>query len=224
MHGVTITELIEKMNLRNSTPQIDTDKIVLTHPDVNRPALQLTGFFDHFDRERVQIIGYVEQAYIKTMERDVKRQMFDKLTSSQIPCLVFSRSQEPDDDLLEYCNYYGVPCLVSDKTTSSLMAEVIRWLNVKLAAWTIPSFSRSIGFLRIASMIRNTRRPPSSAGSGSRFITPRFALKRMAKFTSTMATTVFPAGAACSTVWSMVVTIPTGPLISSALTLPANII
>ena len=85
MHGVTITELIEKMNLRNSTPQIDTDKIVLTHPDVNRPALQLTGFFDHFDRERVQIIGYVEQAYIKTMERDVKRQMFDKLTSSQIP-------------------------------------------------------------------------------------------------------------------------------------------
>ena len=133
MHGVTITELIEKMNLRNSTPQIDTDKIVLTHPDVNRPALQLTGFFDHFDRERVQIIGYVEQAYIKTMERDVKRQMFDKLTSSQIPCLVFSRSQEPDDDLLEYCNYYGVPCLVSDKTTSSLMAEVIRWLKVKLA-------------------------------------------------------------------------------------------
>ena len=133
MHGVTITELIEKMHLRNSTPQIDTDKIVLTHPDVNRPALQLTGFFDHFDRERVQIIGYVEQAYIKTMERDVKRQMFDKLTSSQIPCLVFSRSQEPDDDLLEYCNYYGVPCLVSDKTTSSLMAEVIRWLKVQLA-------------------------------------------------------------------------------------------
>lgn len=133
MHGVTISELIEKMKLRNTTPEIDTDKIVLTHPDVNRPALQLTGFFDHFDRERVQIIGYVEQAYINTMDREVKRRMYDKLTSSQIPCLVFSRGQNPDDDLLEYCNYYGVPCLVSDKTTSSLMAEIIRWLNVKLA-------------------------------------------------------------------------------------------
>ena len=133
MHGVTITELIEKFKLRNTTPDIDTDKIVLTHPDVNRPALQLTGFFDHFDRERVQIIGYVEQAYINTMERDVKRAMYEKLTSSQIPCLVFSRDQEPDEDLLEYCSYYGVPCLVSKKTTSSLMAEVIRWLNVKLA-------------------------------------------------------------------------------------------
>ena len=133
MHGVTISELIEKMKLINTTPDIDTDKIVLTHPDVNRPALQLTGFFDHFDRERVQIIGYVEQAYINTMEREHKRQMYDKLTSSQIPCLVFSRGQEPDEDILEYCNYYGVPCLVSHKTTSSLMAEVIRWLNVKLA-------------------------------------------------------------------------------------------
>ena len=59
MHGVTITQVIEKFNLKNRTPDIDTDKVVLTHPDVNRPALQLTGFFDHFDRERVQIIGYV---------------------------------------------------------------------------------------------------------------------------------------------------------------------
>ena len=133
MHGVTISELIKKMKLKNTTPEIDTDKIVLTHPDVNRPALQLTGFFDHFDRERVQIIGYVEQAYINTMDQEQKRRMYDKLTSSQIPCLVFSRDQEPDEDLLEFCSYYGVPCLVSDKTTSALMAEIIRWLNVKLA-------------------------------------------------------------------------------------------
>ena len=133
MHGVTITELIDKLKLQNTTPDIDTDKIVLTHPDVNRPALQLTGFFDHFDRERVQIIGYVEQAYISTLDTERKRAIYDKLISSQIPCLVFSRSQMPDEDMLEFCNYYGVPCLVSDKTTSALMAEVIRWLNVKLA-------------------------------------------------------------------------------------------
>ena len=42
MHGVAITELIEKMNLRNMTPEIDAEKIVLSHPDVNRPALQLS--------------------------------------------------------------------------------------------------------------------------------------------------------------------------------------
>ena len=49
MHGVMITTFIEKMKLKNATPELDTDKIVLSHPEVNRPALQLAGFFDHFD-------------------------------------------------------------------------------------------------------------------------------------------------------------------------------
>lgn len=133
MHGVVITDLIEKMSLRNMTPEIDADKIVLSHPDVNRPALQLTGFFDHFDNERVQIIGYVEQEYINQMSKERKLEMYDKLLACQIPCLVYSRSQVPDEDILALCNHYGVPCLVSDKTTSDLMAEVIRWLKVKLA-------------------------------------------------------------------------------------------
>ncbi len=133
MYGVAITELIEKMNLRNMTPEIDTDKIVLSHPDVNRPALQLTGFYDHFDNERVQIIGYVEQEYIRQMNPERKVEMYDKLLSSQIPCLVYSRNQDPDEDMTALCNHYGVPCLVSEKTTSDLMAEVIRWLKVKLA-------------------------------------------------------------------------------------------
>ena len=133
MHGVTITELIEKWNLKNTTPEIDTEKIVLTHPEVNRPALQLTGFFDHFDNERIQIIGYVEQAYISTMEQTIKVKRYEQLVSSKIPCLVFSRGQMPDEDLITVCKYYGVPCLVSEKATSDLMAEVIRWLKVKLA-------------------------------------------------------------------------------------------
>lgn len=133
MHGVAITDLIEKMNLRNMTPEIDAEKVVLEHPDVNRPALQLAGFFDHFDNERVQIIGYVEQEYINQMNQDRKLEMYHKLLSCQIPCLVYSRSQNPDEDMLALCNHYGVPCLVSDKTTSDLMAEIIRWLKVKLA-------------------------------------------------------------------------------------------
>lgn len=133
MHGVTITELIEKMELKNMTPEIDEEKIVLAHPDVNRPALQLAGFFDHFDRDRVQIIGYVEQEYIKTLEHNRKVEVYDKLLSSKIPCLVYSRGQMPDEDMLARCNHYDVPCLVSEKTTSDLMAEVIRWLKVKLA-------------------------------------------------------------------------------------------
>ena len=128
MYGVTITELINKMNLKNILPEIDTDKVVLSHPDVNRPALQLAGFFDHFDRERVQIIGFVEQEYIKTLPRDRKIAMYERLLSSEIPCVLYSRSQMPDEDMKDLCLHYQVHCMVSDKSTSDLMADVIRWL------------------------------------------------------------------------------------------------
>lgn len=133
MYGVTIQELIDKMKMRNVTPEIDVEKAVLTDPDVNRPALQLTGFFEHFDKDRIQIIGYVEQEYIRQMDPERKRAIYDKLLAAKIPCLVYSRGQMPDEDMLELCSYYDVPCLVSDMSTSNLMAEVIRWLNVRLA-------------------------------------------------------------------------------------------
>ena len=133
MYGVTITELIDKLGLKNMTPELDTDSIMLVHPDVNRPALQLTGFFDHFDHERVQIIGYVEHAFLETLTPERRREVYEKLIASKIPCLLYSRGMTPDESVLELCSHYGVPCMVSDKKTSDLMAEVIRWLNVKLA-------------------------------------------------------------------------------------------
>ncbi|MCI8576557.1 MAG: HPr(Ser) kinase/phosphatase [Lachnospiraceae bacterium] len=133
MFGVTITELMNKMNLTSVTPEIDTDKIVLSHPDVNRPALQLAGFFDHFDNERVQIIGFVEQEYVKTLTREQKIQIYEKLLSSEIPCLVYSRGLTPDADILDFCRRYQVPCFTSEQTTCGLMAKIIRWLNERLA-------------------------------------------------------------------------------------------
>ena len=133
MYGVTIQELIDKMKMKNVTPEIDVEKIVRTHPDVNRPALQLAGFFDHFDKDRVQIIGYVEQEYIRQMAPERRREMYDKLLAEKIPCLVYPRGQMPDEDMLELSNHYDGPCMVSDMSTSDLMAEVIRWLKVKLA-------------------------------------------------------------------------------------------
>ena len=67
MSGVKLTTLVEKMDLMNLTPDIDLTDKEITVPDMNRPALQLTGYFDHFDSVRVQIIGYVEHTYLQTL-------------------------------------------------------------------------------------------------------------------------------------------------------------
>ena len=70
MSGVKLTDIVEKMNLKNLTPEVDITEREVLVPDVNRPALQLAGFFDHFDLNRVQIIGNVECAYLETLAEE----------------------------------------------------------------------------------------------------------------------------------------------------------
>lgn len=133
MEKYSLTKLIDKMNLKNLTPQIDTDAIMIMQPDINRPALQLAGFFEHFDKERVQMIGSVEKAYLDSLDKETRIERYQKLLSSQIPCIVFCRKIQPEVELLEIALKYNVPVLQSEKTTSSLMAEIIRWQKVQLA-------------------------------------------------------------------------------------------
>jgi HPr kinase/phosphorylase len=133
MYTVELVQLIEKLNLENCTPDIDIKHIKISQPDVNRPALQLAGFFDHFDSERVQVIGYVENAYMQKMDKDQRLQILSKLMDYHIPCIVFSRNLEVSDNFIQLATEKGVPILRTAKTTSSFMAEVIRWLNVELA-------------------------------------------------------------------------------------------
>ena len=56
MKGVELKKLIQELKLYNKTPDIDISKKRITTPDINRPALQLTGYLEHFENERVQII------------------------------------------------------------------------------------------------------------------------------------------------------------------------
>lgn len=133
MSTVKMSEVVEKMNLRNLTPDVDhTDKYVKL-PDINRPALQLSGFFKHFASERVQIIGYVEYSHLKTLDEEKKKEVYEAFLSYEIPCLIFCRNLKPDELLLAEANKRNIPVFSTEKKTSQFMAEIIRWLNVQLA-------------------------------------------------------------------------------------------
>ena len=133
MPTVSLNKMIEKLDLKNLTPDIATDGIEISSPDINRPALQLAGYFEHFACERVQIIGYVEYTYLKSLDRDVKLANYEQFLSSDIPCVIYSTRTEPDEDMIELAKKYHKPLLSSHRITSDLMAEVIRWLGVELA-------------------------------------------------------------------------------------------
>lgn len=133
MSSVKLTNIVEKMELKNLTPEIDMTDKVLTVPDINRPALQLTGFFDHFESDRVQIIGYVEYTYLQTLSQERKLEIYQQLLAHGVPCVIFSRDLRPEERFLQEAVKNDVPVFSTGKKTSSFMAEIIRWLNVELA-------------------------------------------------------------------------------------------
>ncbi|MCR4608734.1 MAG: HPr(Ser) kinase/phosphatase [Eubacterium sp.] len=133
-YSVSLSDFIKKLNLHNYTPEIDTDKIMITDPDINRPALQLAGFFEHFDTARVQICGNVEHAYLADMHtREENIEIFDRLFEFPIPCLVFCRNIEPYDFIIEAGKRHGIPVLSSGLATSAFVHESVRWLHEELA-------------------------------------------------------------------------------------------
>ena len=133
MASLRLVQIIEKAKLENLTPEIDISKIKITQPDINRPALQLAGYFEHFEATRLQIIGFVEYTYMEGLEPERKREVFEALLKHHIPAIVFCRELQPDPLFLEIARAHQIPILMTKKSTSTFMAEIIRWMNVKLA-------------------------------------------------------------------------------------------
>ncbi len=133
LYYVCLNDIVERMNLKNLTPDIETKGIKIWQSDLNRPALQLAGFFDYFDSERVQIIGKVEFTYMQNLFSSERKAVFARLFNSHIPCLVLSRSLEPLDDMLEIARETGIPILQTDMATSYFQSELNRYLKSELA-------------------------------------------------------------------------------------------
>ncbi len=133
MQKVRIKDMAEQMDLRCVTPHINMEDRDILIPDVNRPALQLTGYFDYFESDRVQIIGYVEYSFLETLSLEDKERIYDKLLSYNIPCIIFCRGLEPGPIFKSKAEKYGVPVFVTEQKTSPFSAEIVRWLHVELA-------------------------------------------------------------------------------------------
>lgn len=133
MASISLQRLIDKMKLTNLTPEIDISNIKISQPDINRPALQIAGYFENYESTRLQIVGFVEYTYMEGMEEKQKREILEQLLDHPTPGFVFCRDLVPDPIFMEIAKKHGVPLLNTSKATSAFMAEVIRWLNVKLA-------------------------------------------------------------------------------------------
>lgn len=131
--GVSVSKIVELLDLKVFTSEINLKKRKITKADINRPALQLTGFFKSFSNRRVQIIGNVEYYYIECLGPEIQKKRFEELLSYDIPCVIFCRDHRPFPEFLEIAEQNGIPILGTSRSTSEFTAELIYTLGEQLA-------------------------------------------------------------------------------------------
>lgn len=111
----------------------DPAKIFVSTSQVNRPGLQLAGFYEYFDPTRIQIIGREETSYLKTLSSEERTSKIEKLFSQGIPVVFVTHVEDTCPEILEQAKKYGIPVLSSEDSTSNVLYNLISSLNVHLA-------------------------------------------------------------------------------------------
>ena len=130
---VSLAEIIKEFNLETIYMPKDPGEILIDENDVTRPGLQLMGFYEYFNPERMQIIGKMEFAYLSTIDEETRTQRLDMLMSRHIPALIIARELPYFSEMLDLAQKYGIPLLRSKESTSNFIAGLIAFLNLNLA-------------------------------------------------------------------------------------------
>ena len=132
-YSIPLNSIVDELKLEKIYVPENMDEIHVTKKEVNRPGLQLVGFFDHFDNGRIQIMGKVEYHYLLELSPEERTKSLNDFFSHGILAFVVSTNLEVFPELLEAAKKYKTPILRSSLTTSEIMGAMISSLNVHLA-------------------------------------------------------------------------------------------
>jgi len=132
-YHVELGVIAQEINLERVYLPENWDKTPIRSSDVNRPGLQLGGFFDYFDKNRIQVIGMVETTYLGKMTSTQRLISFGRLFQMKIPAIMVSRGLEIFPEMLVAAEKYSIPVFRSAQSTSNLVASLYNSLNYHLA-------------------------------------------------------------------------------------------
>ncbi|WP_317856341.1 HPr(Ser) kinase/phosphatase [Chakrabartyella piscis] len=132
-YSAELTKIVRVFQLENILPDLDLKGRVITRKEINRPALQLAGYYYRFDNDRVQVIGRVEHGYLESLEPEERRLAICHLFENHIPCIVICKNLEVFPEMIQYGMKYNVPVFRTKNTTTDFTAEMIFWLRSELA-------------------------------------------------------------------------------------------
>jgi len=123
----------------------DVDAIYVDTSDLNRPGLQMAGFFEYFAVNRIQLFGMVEMNYLQNLDAAHRRERLDKFFSYNVPCVLIGRNLTPPREMMDAAAKYNTPVLMSGLTTTKLSHRTTTYIDRVLA----PSISRHAGLIDV---------------------------------------------------------------------------
>ncbi len=131
--SVSLAKMIKESQLEPLYMPRDPEDIDIVSMDIDRPGLELAGYMDFFDENRVIIFGLTEYSYLGQFDDDTQFEMIDRLFSKHPPAIIIARSLQPSDAIVRSAEKNSVPILRSAETTSAISASLITFLNAVLA-------------------------------------------------------------------------------------------
>ena len=144
-YSISLKKIIDEFHLKEHYLPNDPEKIMITTPEVDRPGLALSGFYDIFDADRIQVIGKAENKYLEGLSKGERCEKIRQLMAHKPPVIIITSEIMPYEEVKELAAEYGVAVLTSNARTSHIMANMITWLNVQLA----PRITRHGGFIEV---------------------------------------------------------------------------
>lgn len=132
LFSVTVSELAKEFKLELLN-EADISAVKVSSRDINRPGLAINGIYNHFEKDRIQLMGNAEICFLMEKTPEERAEICEKLVSTGIPAIIVTRDLEGVPELKIACDKHGTPLLKSEATTTQLMAALISRLNVLLA-------------------------------------------------------------------------------------------
>lgn len=129
---IQAADFAKVLNLTELSPSTTTEWDIRS-ADLNRPGMQLCGFYEYFAFERPQVIGKVEMTYLENLEPEVRRNVLKKYFSYDLPCVIICRGMTPPEDLLSAARARNIAVYQTNMVTTKFTFTAINYLNRCLA-------------------------------------------------------------------------------------------
>ncbi len=130
---VSLSKVMKELGLATIYLPMSADEILISSRDVNRPGLELNGFYDYYDPNRIIIFGNAETALLASFTSEKRSQVLNALFSRKPPAVIVARNITPAPEMVEAAKTFGVALLKTADTTSNLVAALVAYMNTELA-------------------------------------------------------------------------------------------